>query len=92
MVIWDASEDTIQRTWLVSSNAHPKHQLSSSITINFDLVLTSEQVSFDYTLFKKPQFVGLLAFGVLSMLGYIVLLFSLPRYVVAVQNTCEIYN
>ncbi|KAI4604710.1 hypothetical protein J4E83_011002 [Alternaria metachromatica] len=40
----------------------------------------SRQVSFDYTLFKKPQFIGLLAFGVLSMLGYIVLLFSLPSY------------
>ncbi|KAI4660309.1 uncharacterized protein J4E78_005010 [Alternaria triticimaculans] len=37
-------------------------------------------VSFDHTLFRKPQFIGLLAFGVLSMLGYIVLLFSLPSY------------
>jgi MFS family permease len=40
----------------------------------------SSQLSFDYTLFAKPQFVGLLAFGFLSMLGYIVLLFSLPSY------------
>ncbi|CAN9157342.1 unnamed protein product [Alternaria alternata] len=40
----------------------------------------SSQLSFDYTLFAKPQFAGLLAFGFLSMLGYIVLLFSLPSY------------
>jgi MFS family permease len=40
----------------------------------------SSQLSFDYRLFKKPQFVGLLAFGFLSMLGYVVLLFSLPSY------------
>ncbi|KAF2636969.1 MFS general substrate transporter [Massarina eburnea CBS 473.64] len=40
----------------------------------------SSQLSFDYRLFKKPQFLGLLAFGFLSMLGYVVLLFSLPNY------------
>ncbi|KAF2029416.1 MFS general substrate transporter [Setomelanomma holmii] len=40
----------------------------------------SSQLSFDYTLFKKPQFLGLMAFGFLSMLGYVVLLFSLPNY------------
>lgn len=40
----------------------------------------SSQLSFDYRLFKRPQFLGLLAFGFLSMLGYVVLLFSLPNY------------
>jgi MFS family permease len=40
----------------------------------------SSQLSFDTRLFRKPQFWGLLAFGFLSMLGYIVLLFSLPNY------------
>jgi MFS family permease len=46
-------------------------------------------VSFDYKLFKKPQFVGLLAFGVLSMLGYIVLLFSLPSYARTIGLTAQ---
>ncbi|KAI4947656.1 hypothetical protein J4E91_006478 [Alternaria rosae] len=46
-------------------------------------------VSFDYTLFRKPQFVGLLAFGVLSMLGYIVLLFSLPSYARTIGLTAQ---
>ncbi|KAF2869703.1 major facilitator superfamily domain-containing protein [Massariosphaeria phaeospora] len=40
----------------------------------------SSQLSFDYRLFRKPQFLGLLAFGFLSMLAYVVLLFSLPNY------------
>lgn len=40
----------------------------------------SSQLSFDYRLFKRPQFLGLLAYGFLSMLGYVVLLFSLPNY------------
>ncbi|KAF2661419.1 MFS general substrate transporter [Lophiostoma macrostomum CBS 122681] len=40
----------------------------------------SSQLSFDYRLFRKLEFWGLLAFGSLSMLGYIVLLFSLPNY------------
>jgi MFS family permease len=40
----------------------------------------SSMLSFDYHLFKKPEFLGLLAFGFLSMLGYVVLLFSLPNY------------
>jgi MFS family permease len=40
----------------------------------------SRQLSFDYALFRKPQFLGLLGFGFLSMLGYVVLLFSLPNY------------
>lgn len=40
----------------------------------------SSQLSFDHRLFRKPQFLGLLAFGFLSMLGYVVLLFSLPNY------------
>ena len=40
----------------------------------------SSMLSFDYRLFKKLEFLGLLAFGFLSMLGYVVLLFSLPNY------------
>lgn len=40
----------------------------------------SSQLGFDYRLFSKVQFLGLLVFGFLSMLGYVVLLFSLPNY------------
>lgn len=40
----------------------------------------SVQLSFDYTLFKRMEFLGLMAYGILSMLGYVVLLFSLPNY------------
>jgi MFS family permease len=40
----------------------------------------SIQLGFDWRLFKKMEFLGLMAFGVLSMLGYVVLLFSLPNY------------
>lgn len=40
----------------------------------------SNQLSFDYKLFKRVEFLGLMVFGFLSMLGYVVLLFSLPNY------------
>ncbi|KAF1915157.1 major facilitator superfamily domain-containing protein [Ampelomyces quisqualis] len=40
----------------------------------------SVQLSFDWRLFKKVEFCGLMVFGFLSMLGYVVLLFSLPNY------------
>jgi MFS family permease len=49
----------------------------------------SSQLSFDYRLFKRPQFLGLLAFGFLSMLGYVVLLFSLPNYARRVGMTAS---
>ncbi|PVI08410.1 MFS general substrate transporter [Periconia macrospinosa] len=49
----------------------------------------SSQIAFDYRLFRKPQFVGLLAFGFLSMLGYVVLLFSLPNYARTVGLTAS---
>lgn len=49
----------------------------------------SSQLSFDYRLFKRPEFVGLLAFGFLSMLGYVVLLFSLPNYARTIGLTAQ---
>ena len=36
----------------------------------------SSQLAFDYRLFRRPEFILLQVFGFLSMLGYIVLLFS----------------
>jgi MFS family permease len=44
-------------------------------------------LAFDWRLFKKPEFVLLLGYGVFSMLGYIVLLFSLPNYAQSVGLT-----
>ncbi len=49
----------------------------------------SSQLSFDYKLFRKPQFLGLMAFGFLSMLAYVVLLFSLPNYARTVGMTAQ---
>lgn len=40
----------------------------------------SRQLAFDYTLFKRPEFWLVQGYGFFSMLGYIVLLFSLPNY------------
>ncbi|KAF2798336.1 MFS general substrate transporter [Melanomma pulvis-pyrius CBS 109.77] len=47
----------------------------------------SSQLSFHYQLFKRMEFLGLLAFGVTSMLAYVVLLFSLPNYAKTVGLT-----
>ncbi|KAF2746418.1 MFS general substrate transporter [Sporormia fimetaria CBS 119925] len=49
----------------------------------------SSQLGFDYRLFRKLEFLGLLAFGFLSMLGYIVLLFSLPSYARSIGLTAQ---
>jgi MFS family permease len=40
----------------------------------------ASQLAFDTRLFKRLEFWALLGFGVFSMLGYVVLLFSLPNY------------
>jgi len=44
----------------------------------------SKQRAFDYTLFKRPDYWLLLGWGFFSMMGYIVLLFSLPNYAVSI--------
>ena len=49
----------------------------------------SSQLGFDYRLFRKPQFLGFMAFGFLSMLAYVVLLFSLPNYARTVGMTAQ---
>lgn len=40
----------------------------------------SIQIAFDVRLLKRPEFLLLLGWGFFSMLGYVVLLFSLPSY------------
>ncbi|MCJ1352164.1 MAG: hypothetical protein MMC33_002148 [Icmadophila ericetorum] len=47
------------------------------------------QLSFDYRLFKRVEFLFLLGWGFFSMLGYIVLLFSLPAYAQSVGLTAK---
>lgn len=49
--------------------------------------LGASLLAFDWRLFKRPEFVLLLGYGVFSMLGYIVLLFSLPNYAQSVGLT-----
>ncbi|KAE9974196.1 hypothetical protein BLS_005172 [Venturia inaequalis] len=49
--------------------------------------LGTSLLAFDWRLFKRPEFVLLLGYGVFSMLGYIVLLFSLPNYAQSVGLT-----
>ena len=45
----------------------------------------SSQLAFDYHLFKRVEFLLTLGWGFFSMLGYIVLLFSLPNYALSVS-------
>ncbi|OAA47867.1 Major facilitator superfamily domain, general substrate transporter [Metarhizium rileyi] len=43
-------------------------------------IIGSSQLAFDTTLLKRPEFLLLLGFGWFSMLGYVVLIFSLANY------------
>ena len=47
------------------------------------------QLAFDYRLFKRIEFLLLQGWGFFSMLGYIVLLFSLPNYARSVGLTAQ---
>ena len=49
----------------------------------------SIQLAFDYTLFKRPAFLLLLGWGFFSMMGYIVLLFSLPNYATSIGLSAQ---
>lgn len=44
----------------------------------------ASQLAFDYRLFKKGEYLLMLGWGFFSMLGYVVLLFSLPNYALSV--------
>jgi len=44
----------------------------------------AKQLSFDYMLFRRPEFLLLQGWAFFSMLGYIVLLYSMPNYAVTV--------
>ncbi|KAF4970767.1 hypothetical protein FSARC_2280 [Fusarium sarcochroum] len=43
-------------------------------------IIGSRQAPFDLALFKRPEFILLLGYGWFSMLGYVVLIFSLANY------------
>lgn len=49
----------------------------------------SSLLSFDWRLFKRMEFLGLMVYGFLSMLGYVVLLFSLPNYAKTIGLTAQ---
>ncbi|KAH6719004.1 MFS transporter-like protein [Leptodontidium sp. MPI-SDFR-AT-0119] len=52
-------------------------------------LIGSVQMAFDVRLFKRVEFLLLLGWGFFSMLGYIVLLFSLPSYARSVGLTAS---
>jgi MFS family permease len=43
-------------------------------------LLGSSQLAFDARLFENIEFIVLMAYGIFSMLGYVVLVFSIPSY------------
>ena len=47
----------------------------------------ASQLAFDYRLFKRAEFLLTLGWGFFSMLGYVVLLFSLPNYALTIGLT-----
>ena len=49
--------------------------------------LGSRNITFDYALFRRKEHLLTLGWGFLSMLGYVVLLFSLPNYAVSIGLT-----
>ena len=49
----------------------------------------AKQLAFDYTLFKRGEYWLLLGWGFFSMMGYIVLLFSLPNYAVSIGLSAQ---
>ncbi|KAL8941452.1 MAG: hypothetical protein Q9216_002225 [Gyalolechia sp. 2 TL-2023] len=64
-----------------------------ALTVNFvcaillkdrNKAIGSSQLAFDYTLFARLEYLLLLGWGFFSMLGYIVLLFSLPSYATSI--------
>ncbi|MCJ1406895.1 hypothetical protein MMC19_000965 [Ptychographa xylographoides] len=49
----------------------------------------ASQLAFDYRLFKKKEYLLLQGWGFFSMLGYVVLLFSLPNYATSIGLTAR---
>ncbi|MCJ1394039.1 Tubulin beta chain (Beta tubulin) [Xylographa bjoerkii] len=49
----------------------------------------ASQLAFDYRLFKRKEYLLLQGWGFFSMLGYVVLLFSLPNYALSVGLTAQ---
>lgn len=52
-------------------------------------LIGTRNLAFHYPLFKRPEFLLFLAWGVFSILGYVVLLFSLPDYADSVGLTAK---
>ncbi|MCJ1243788.1 hypothetical protein MMC30_000985 [Trapelia coarctata] len=49
----------------------------------------ASQLAFDYRLFKKGEYLLMLGWGFFSVLGYVVLLFSLPNYALSIGLTAQ---
>lgn len=52
-------------------------------------IINAKQNMFDHTLFKRPEYWLLIGWGFFSMLGYVVLLFSLPNFAVSIGLTAK---
>ncbi|KAI9804329.1 MAG: hypothetical protein M1833_007136 [Piccolia ochrophora] len=63
--------------------------LSTVIIRDRNKQVGSTNLAFDYRLFKKWEFLLVLGWGIFSMLGYIVLLFSLPDFAQSVGLTAR---
>ena len=69
-----------------------------AFTVNFSCAILMKdrnkaigvtQLAFDYRLFRRFEYLLTLGWGIFSMLGYIVLLFSLPSYTTSVGLTSK---
>lgn len=58
----------------------PELQANIANMIQRNKAVGSVQLAFDWRLFKRTEFLLILGWGFFTMLGYIVLLFSLPNY------------
>ena len=54
------------------------------VTKDRNKAIGAKQLAFDYTLFRRGEYWLMLGWGFFSMMGYIVLLFSLPNYAVSI--------
>ena len=52
-------------------------------------MIGGNQAAFDYKLFRRPEYILMQGWGVFSMLGYIVLIFSVPNYATSVGLTYQ---
>lgn len=63
--------------------------ISAILVKDRNKAIGSTQLAFDYTLFRRVEFLLTLGWGFFSMLGFIVLLFSLPDYALTIGLSAQ---